>query len=28
MAYKEANSRYMPNAHNDEWSIVQMPPVR
>jgi bifunctional non-homologous end joining protein LigD len=26
MAYKAANSHYTPNARNDDWSIVQMPP--
>jgi bifunctional non-homologous end joining protein LigD len=28
MVYKAANSRYTPNARNDGWSIVQMPPGR
>jgi ATP-dependent DNA ligase len=28
MVYKEANSRYTPSVRNDEWSIVQMPPLR
>ena len=28
LAYKGANSRYMPNLRNDDWSIVRMPPMR
>jgi ATP-dependent DNA ligase len=25
LAYKGANSRYMPDARNDDWSIMSMP---
>ncbi|HEX7492330.1 MAG TPA: hypothetical protein VF337_11575 [Candidatus Limnocylindrales bacterium] len=28
VAYKASNSRYTPNARNDDWSIVPMPPRR
>jgi ATP-dependent DNA ligase len=28
LAYKGANSHYMPDLRNDDWSIVQMPPMR
>jgi len=26
LAYKSPNSRYVPNARNDDWSILPMPP--
>ncbi len=26
LAYKSANSRYLPNAENNDWSILPMPP--